>query len=329
VIYVSGLLELCLDLNQTPAIHPDLRFNVSYPEHQVHPALEHIPKYFTPEGANEYFNEVTAAVRNGQMPHVDLAVIREHIDDRLAAQGVELLSEMESAIPQPLPSTADAAPMVSTSDDGEEMEPVGWLTGEQEDAYLTRLDGKLSPDGLHSTQAQRAKEREAASKEEKHWAELTPRELERQVELLNPQSQHNWLKTHTKVLTNLGGDDDAESIAGDGGAGVGAPKSSRRKSGKDKNLAKQVGDRAVERAREGWSPSAASAGLDDEDELAVDGGSTARKRTRDPDGTYRVKGGKSGTAGNKGKRKRSGDDFGGPSTPGGATSIKKPKVEGE
>jgi hypothetical protein len=269
--------------------------------------------------------EYTHYVQAGQMPPADLFVMREHIDDKLAAQEVEALHELERSVPQPVPRPGDAAPEAHVRiNDGEEVvEPVNWLSIDQEDAYLARLDANNPPEPYNRVPAAlKEKERETAMKEEKHWAELTPREWERHVELLNPQSQHNWLKIHSKVNTNLGGgDDDADSIASHDGA-----KSSRKRTGKDKNLAKQVGDRAVERAREGRSPGAGDAGPE-EDEVGLDAGyGGGKKRARDPDGTYRVKGGSSG---NKGKRKRSGEDIGSAGSPAGGSSVKKAKVEGE
>ena len=63
----------------------------------------------------------------------------------------------------------------------------------------------------------------------------------------------------------------------------------------------------MERAKEGgMSPSAAS-GFGEEDESFVggaleEGGGSGKKRVRDADGAYRIKGGKGGAA--KGKRKR-------------------------
>ncbi len=320
---LDGLLELCLDLNQNPAIPPELRFDISYPEHPRSVAENAVPVDVTPDEANQQLAAYTRAVRSGQMPHLDLHVIREQVEERLAAQGVETLVEMETRVPQPISNAADAATAVHfPTDDGDGVvEHLSWLTAEQEDAYLARLDAKLATEHYNLTPGpEKIRERDAQG--EKHWAELTPRGFETMLELANPQSQHNWLKTHQKVNTNIGGDDDADSVASHE---VGGSKPSRRRTAnKDKNLAKQVGDRAVERAR--MSPGAAD-GLE-EDELAIDDGSSvSKKRVKDPDSTFRVKGGKGGSSGNKAKRKRSGEDVGGAA--GSGTSIKKPKVEGE
>ena len=191
--------------------------------------------------------------------------------------------------------------------------------------YLKQLDKGLDEPYVLSRPNEPTKDGQG---EEKHWAELTPREVERQAELLNPQSQHNWLKNHAKLNPNAGNEiDDNESLASHDNANT-KPTASRKRggnSGAKGNLARQVGDRAVERAREGWSPSAASNMEDDElaGEETLGLGGSGRKRTKDPDSTYRLKGGKGGGT-SKGKRKRSGEDLGAGSSAGG----KKAKVDG-
>lgn len=304
-----------------------MRFRIDYPGRRTL-ASDAVPEDITPEQANQMLEDYSKAVQAAHMPPVDLHVIREQALERLAAQEVETLDRLAESVPQPLPSKVDlTATRVEDTDDA--LVPVGYLTAEQEDAYLARLDAKMGPDHYNlSTATGKDKDGEASVKEEKHMADLTPRELERHVELTNPQSQHNWLKAHTKVQTNLGGgDDDADSIAShDAPTKSSAP---RKRVGKDqKTLAKQVGDRAVERAREGWSPGAGSPGrLNEDDEFGYEDGmgGSGRKRARDPDGTYRLKGSTKGSGAGKAKRKRSGEDIG----PVVGSAIKKPKVEGE
>jgi hypothetical protein len=221
------------------------------------------------------------------LPNIDLDLARAQLEERLAAQGTEPLAALEARVPHPVSAQQASVP------DEDELGP-GFMTYEQELEYLARLDSRLHREPIYvASSIPRKFDKELAPLDDKHWAELTPREFERQVELTNPQSQHNWLKVHIKVPQNLA-DDDNESLASHDAA-----KPSRKRGGKDKNLAKQVGDRAVERAKEGWSPSAAS-----DEEFTAGAG---KKRTRDPDGTYRLKGAKSSAA--KGsKRKRSGGD---------------------
>ncbi|KAK3681890.1 hypothetical protein LTR37_020783 [Vermiconidia calcicola] len=313
---LDGLLELCLDLNQTPALPPHLRFDISLPHHRE--ALRAVPPNITPEAANKLLMDYTAAVRSGHIPPLDLHVIRQQIDDRLAAQEVEPLGMLESSIPH--------ATTNGEAEEDAEQEPINYLTPDQETAYLARLDLQVGSDPYNlAPPTQREKGREAllaVEEKEKHWAELTPRELERQVELGNPMSQHNWLRTHTKVGNNEA--DDAESLAGDTPRAPAS--SSRKRAAGTKNLAKQVGDRAVERAREVGSPGLGGVGMEEEEDGEV-GGSAGRKRVRDPDGTFRLKGskggsGKGGGGGGGGKRKRSGEDMGGA-----PISGKKPRVD--
>jgi hypothetical protein len=240
--------------------------------------------------------EYTNAVQHGQIPHMDLHVIREQLEEKLAAQGVPTLAALEASVPHTRPElNEDILP-----DDVLGPEPPGFLTSEQEDAYLLRLDAKCG-DQMSLTRTQEMQKDSNPFADDKHWAELTPREIERMFELQNPQSQHNWLKAHGRGAAAGMENDDNESIA-----------ETKPSTGRKRNLAKQVGDRAVGRAREGFSPSAASAGFGDEDELSfVDdhpvASASAKKRGRgngDSDGTYRVKGGKSNGSATKGKRKR-------------------------
>lgn len=305
---LDGLLELCLDLNQNPALPPSLRFDIGIPAQNT--AVAAIPSVVSediaPQAANDMFVEYTSAVQRGQIPHLDLHVIREQLEGKLRVQGVQSLDELEARISHTRPDLSEGAQL---PDEVLGAEPPGLLGSEQEDAYLLRLDAKLGdPASL----------RKEVVGEERHWADMTAREVERQVELLNPQSQHNWLKTHAK---GPGGDvDDNESLAD------AKPAPTRKR-----NLAKQVGDRAVGRAREGVSPGAASqAGNGEEDGEGYM--EEPKKRARggaDADGTYRVKGGKrndaNGGGGGKGKRKRANGEEG---TVGGGSATKKTKVEG-
>ncbi|KAK5164758.1 uncharacterized protein LTR77_009421 [Saxophila tyrrhenica] len=309
---LDGLLELCLDLNQNPAIPPELRFDITYPGDRT-AALNEIEPDISPDKADGLFVHYNAQVRTANFGNANLHRLREQIDARLAAQDVESLEALEKSVPQPVPSPDDSAGGVTADD----TELGSWLGAEQEDQHLARMDAKFGPDHYTlASAADKSREQDVLAKEGKHWAELTPRELERQVELQNPQSQHNWLKIHHKN-TNPG-DDDAESVASHDTTA----KAPKKRPGKDKNLAKQVGDRAVVRAREGWSPSAGSAAME-EDELVLDEGAAGgKKRSRDPDGTYRLKGGKGGSSAVKTKRKRSGEDLGG-------AGLKKARVEGD
>lgn len=309
----SELLDLLLDVNSNPALPPELRFNVSLKE--PHTAIAAIPTVvpedIAPETANDMFLEYTQAVQRGQIPHLDLDVIRHQLDKTLTAQGVTSIDTLDTTISRAVVPTNER----ELPDDMHGPNPPGYLTAEEEDAHILRLDAKLG-DSVSFDRTR--KERESNGPDEKHWAELTPREIERQIELQNPQSQHNWLKTHAKNGAGLEIDDN-ESLASHDTK----PATGRGGKGK-RDLAKQVGDRAVGRAREGVSPSAASAGFGDDDELSfVDEhpGASKKRGKGDVDGTYRVKGGKVGAG--KGKRKRSGEDVAFAAS----GSAKKAKVE--
>ncbi|KAF2769098.1 hypothetical protein EJ03DRAFT_343557 [Teratosphaeria nubilosa] len=312
---LDGLLDICLDLNDHSALPPDLRFNVR-PKPRHAPPL-HADPNITPDQAAATVEEYRQAVSAGRIPQIDHHIVRELMEQTLAAQGATPIEALDARVPY-RPAVSDLALLPA---DLRADEPTSYMSPDHESDYLLRMDA-LSGTQLLPADEQAAM-RAALGKEEKHFAHLTPRELERQTELLNPQSQHNWLKTHTKALqqsTQAGnGDmDDNESLASHD-----APKLKRPRGGK-KNLAQQVGDRAVAMAREADTEG-------DEDELSmledVPPTSAGKRKAKDPDSTYRVKGGKSGSSASKGKRKRSGEDV--VEKAGNVVGGKKPKVNGE
>lgn len=302
-------------MNSTSALPPHLRYDISRPKNQALPNV--VPPNIPPDQANGLLSEYQAAVQEGRIPQLDLHVIRGQIEARLTVQGVAALGDLEERISHAVPSDTQegAIPEDLRIDD-----PPGYLTSAQESAHLNKLDTK----GISEMPFPAPPLPGGSSQDEKHPAELTARELERQMEHNNPLSQHNWLRLHTKLHPD-GEAGDTESLAshdtkpaprkrGGGGAG--------------KNLAKQVGDKAFERARDG--------GSGDEDELGglhglpEDGasGGSARGKKRDPDSTYRIKGGgggasKNGATAKGGKRKRSGEEVVG------GSAVKKGKMEGE
>ncbi|WPH01509.1 Hypothetical protein R9X50_00435500 [Acrodontium crateriforme] len=302
---LDGLLELCLDLNQTPSLPAALRFDVAAPHQRNASSHSAVPANITPEQGDAILAEYTAAVRDGKIPPIDLHVIREQVERSLAAQDVPRLEELEARIPHSIPSESNELPPELKGDD-----LPGYLTIEQQTEHLLRRDAQL---GDHTSIARVEKEA-AASAEEKHLTDLTSRELDRQVEILNPQSQHNWLRIHSRI-NGTGEGDETESLASHE-----TPRSGRKRGGGPaKNLAKQIGDRALGRAREGYSPGAASA-MGDEDELGFidEYPGSGRKRAKDPDGTYRVKGGGKSGKGSVKRKRASGD---------GAENAKKSRVD--
>lgn len=278
-------------MNQSPAIPTHLRFDVRAPAQRERSKI--VPADITPEGSNDLLAEYTTAITKGIIPPIDLHIVREEIEEQLATQGVRSLEELERSVPYPLATNEEDLPEEDRGDD-----PPSFLSTSQESEYLQRLDAKLG-DRL-------SLDKDLAQPQSPHQAELTPRELERHMELLNPQSQHNWLKLHSKMHAALD-NDDAESLASHEGGSSSKPAGRKR----GKNLAKQVGDRAMERAYEGMSPSAAS-GFDEEEMQTLEEPGSGRKRARDSDGAYRVKGGRGGAV--KGsKRKRATEDASGSS----------------
>ena len=237
--------------------------------------------------------EYTTAISKGLIPPIDLNIVRDQIDEQLAAKGVTALEELEARVPHPIFAGEEDLPEEDRGD-----EPPSFLSTAQETEYLQRLDAKLG-DRL-------SLDKDLAHPQSPHQAELTPRELERHMELLNPQSQHNWLKLHSKMHAALD-NEDTESLASHEGGSTSKPAGRKR----GKNLAKQVGDRAMERAYDVMSPSAAS-GFDEDETMIIEEPGSGRKRARDPDGAYRVKGGRGGAV-KGGKRKRLTEDAAGAS----------------
>lgn len=298
----------------------------------------------TPETANQIASEYRAAVLDHSLPALDLHVVRAEMESALAAQGTTALESLERKV-EPRPVFVGGA--WDGDGEGEGGDALGYMTLEQEGEYLERIDRKLGDSALlRVVQTRGGGGGEEDEVTGGHFAELTPREQERRLELWNPSSQHNWLRTHTRVLAAAtagglcGGGEDPDGgsaisgggeVAGRKGAGLG---SSRRKgtAGKNVLLVKQVGDRAVERAREegGWSPGLG--GGEEEDELSSVGAAGdeayhpgSRKKTageRGKGGGGRTSMGLGGSV--KGKRKRSGEDSGAP-----AAGGKKAKVEAD
>ncbi|KAK3657788.1 hypothetical protein LTR56_002167 [Elasticomyces elasticus] len=339
----DGLLDILLDLNASPSLPPHLRFNIERGDYSLHvPAME-IPADISPEQANETFQTYKHAVQSGSLPAMDLQIIRHELDRKLAAQETVHIDQLAAQLPS-LPVKAEGV-FPSSDDPPSSSDMPAYLTPEQESAYLSSLDARLGDNGSHNREA-------PTGGEEKHFAEMTPRELERHVELLNPNSQHSWLAARQKLgilpgatAVEIGGpDNDNESVMSHEPAAataVKAPRKRVRKPKADGDLAKRVGDKAVERAREeegggeekargspgvGGGVGGNGAGLADDEDATVGGAGGSGRKKRDADGGYHPKGGKKGAA--SGKRKRSGEDVGGAAgTPGGAGG-KKLKVEG-
>lgn len=340
----SALLEICLDINQSPALPANLRFNLTRAGDDCHTTTAlvqkavpdaDVPADITPEAANAEILRYTDAVQQGRIPHVDLYIVRGRVEAALAAQGpVITLDALERAVPHPIVSTLADIPR-----DLQAEHPTGYFSSAQEEAQILRLDARLGDPAA----ALRSKSAAAGSNgrrgeevaapllpDDKHWIELSTREVERQIELLNPLSQHNWLKANTKQTG--GGVVDIDELDGTPMATPDGGKSSRGgggpATGSKRNLAKQLADKAVDRARggdasplgAGGGPGSPGGGGADEDDTFMDdhptptsSSASGKKRGRrgdDDDGEYRTKAKLSASSAGgslKGKRKRTGE----------------------
>ncbi|KAI5203715.1 hypothetical protein E4T38_04925 [Aureobasidium subglaciale] len=267
----SQLLDLLLDLNTSLSIPEELRFDLSPAPKTQQPQDE---RDITFEMANNIIANAHRAFHNHEVPHQDFVRIRQDIESLLARKDAKSLVEMEAQIPHPRYHHPVSGPVA-------EADPA-FLSSSHEDAYLARLDNKLEPAALS----------EPRILSPQPLSKLTQRELDREVELRNPLSVHNWLKKHGTIS-----DMDAASEGGAANAQTPATANKRR------NLAKQIGDKALERARE--KEGSPGSTVDNEEEgtaaaaAAADDTPGKPKKAREDDQTYRPKGGRS-----KSKRKR-------------------------
>lgn len=271
------LLDLLLDLNSSLVLPPESRFNVKYREDWAdRDAIDM-------GSANKLLTE-EYQLDQGSYSHPRFSQLKDSLEHHVAATQAQPLSELEARVPNLV--YRNDAQFRRIAD--EFADPAAYLTYDNEEESLKRLDIQLGePPSLPSVE----KDPNAPLS----LSNLTPREMDREVELRNPQSVHNWLKKHN---INIGETDEKADLNGS------APSS---KKGASRNLAKKIGDRALERAREReeGSPIGSVAGNKPEpdgpeDELSFDDFSDRRRKSRDADETYRPKGGRTG----KPKRKR-------------------------
>ncbi|KAK4991781.1 hypothetical protein LTR50_001598 [Elasticomyces elasticus] len=289
------LLDLLLDLNSTVNIPPELRYNLN-----LDPAPPPPNPQAQYEQANRQVNEAAALMHNGQLAAGDFIHLRATVEARLAEQDAQPLSSIESHLPHPEPtdSPTKAGPT--------EPNPyLGMLDTTHETDYLLRLDVSLGDPWSLSRPPPPTLFPDLKNFSERDW--------EREAQLHNPISVHNWLrKHHPAAFSSTNADADAVSDAGQAtphGRGRGAG------GGRKKNLAQKLGDKAVAAAREHEEegrdtpaselPKTEQELLDEEIGYAEpDAGGSGRKKARDADETYRPKGGRSG----RGKRKREDGD---------------------
>jgi hypothetical protein len=293
-----------------------VRFNIERPEEEytttakIQKAIPKadVPRDITPQQANEVISSYTTAVQQGRMPHVDLYIVRGRVEAVLAAQGTLTLEDLERNVSHPVITSADQLSEEIRGDS-----PAGYFATDHEEVHLLRLDAKLG-DRIAIDRV-RKRDEAAIGNEDKHWTDLKGREIDRLNEIQNPQSQHNWLKTHTKNAGGIVVDlDDNESVTGHENKSA---RNSGHTSGSKRNLAKQLADKAVDRARGDVSPNPAASpgyGYGDDDEPSfleeILLGTSKKRARKDEDGAYRSKSKVSiGGGSTKGKRKRSGDDI--------------------
>jgi hypothetical protein len=266
----SQILDLLLDLNSSLAIPHQLRFDLSMAPKSQQPQEE---RDMTLEMANNIISNAHSAYQNHEVPHQDFVRIRQNIEALLARKDAKNLVDMEAQIPHPTIRHDQLDSLAIEAD-------AAFLSSTHEDAYLARLDSKLEPAALS----------EARAPSPQPLSKLTLRELDREVELRNPLSVHNWLKKHGNMS-------DTADAASEGGAAQTPATSNKRR-----NLAKQVGDKALERAREKEGSPGSTQDADEDMSIAAGGDDNTPgkpKRSRDDDQAYRPKGGRS-----KSKRKR-------------------------
>lgn len=251
------MLDLLLDLNSSLDIPHQLRFDLE----AEHGASE---KALSLQDANDMMAKSHSALQHGIKSHAEFVYDRQNAEAAVARGNATSLIQLEATISHPKSQSSSSAYQGNPA----------FLTPAHEDAYLARLDSKLDPIALSEP---RLPSPPALSK-------LSTRELDREVELRNPLSVHNWLKKHGTI---------SDMDAGSEGGAANTPATANKR----RNLAKQVGDRAIERAREKEGSPGSTQDMDDE--LGVDD-TPGKKKGRDDDQTYRPKGGRS----SKAKRKR-------------------------
>ncbi|GAB7350005.1 hypothetical protein MBLNU459_g0681t1 [Dothideomycetes sp. NU459] len=275
------LLDLMLDLNSSLKIPHALRYDISLATDR------NDYEGISIDEANHVISEAHDAVQNKSFPQTEFLRVRTALEAALAKQEVKSLAELEATVPHPTyDPERDGIPQHLA--DLQLGQHPAYLNSAHEEEYLLRLDAKLG-DQWSLSQPRPSPPTNLAS--------MTQRELDREIELKNPFSVHNWLKKHADKHTIT----DA-----DGASDVGAtPATGKRRN----NLAKKVGDRAVAAAREREGSPVSSVVAKTEDDLLDDElgyvedtpGKGKKNAGGEKDDTYRPKGGKSGS---KSKRKR-------------------------
>ena len=299
-IQPSQLLDLLLELNCSFQLPDALRFDVS-----TLPPTNNLWNVDL-KSTNGLFADIHRDVQAGKVPQNEFLNLRRETEEAFARRDAVFLSELERTVPHTAydPATDTIPPHLADVPN-----QLAFLTPAREDEYLQRLDAKLGDQWPLPHPS-----RPPTTTSPPPLASLSAREADREIELRNPLSVHNWLKKHNVAVGEV---DERGSEASGGGAGGAPASSSKRTAAAGRNLAKKVGDRAVGRARErdegspmggagsvgGGSGGGGGGGADDEASLLgvdVETPKGRNKKARDADETYRPKGG----SGKKPKRKR-------------------------
>ncbi|KAF2151857.1 hypothetical protein K461DRAFT_158170 [Myriangium duriaei CBS 260.36] len=243
--------------------------------------------------------EAKGLEQEGRYSHAQLVQLKASLQTHLAAADAQPLASLEAESPHLVYNPRDHEFPEAMS---EIANNVAFYSYENEEDFLKHLDNKL---GEPLPLATNDKDQTGPN----YFSNLSAREMDREVELRNPQSVHNWLKKHNISIDGTEEKPDTDTPAASGKKG-------------SRKLAQKIGDRALERARErdDGSPIGSVAGnkpdmdLAEEDTGLDDVPSKRRKSRGDNDDTYRPKGGRSG----KVKRKREDGESRG--------SSKKPKT---
>lgn len=279
----SQLLDLLLDLNTSLQLPDSLRVNVD-----VNPSPEE--KKVTLKEGNDRLYEVHKAVDDDKFPIESVPRVREELEERVANDNAVYLQALDDNAPVSLQDAGLTTLLQTPGGLAKLHTQFGYMSTAYEEDYLRQVDAKLGDAEAMIYLRTKAAQKADATTTGKDAIEL-------EMELKNPQSVHNWLKTNKISVEAPDGD---KSDAGT----EKTPTTAKR--GGQKSLTRKIGDKAMERARERDDEH----DLDDQaayfDSGSAGGaaGSARKKKGRDPDESYRPKGSGRG----KPKRKREDGD---------------------
>ena len=190
--FISQLLELLLDVNDSNRIPSHLRYDLRSPPPDESAVPELVPDH--PSPSHEEIQQAQAALQEARMDfHSGQINSQEYSDTEAALSTIIAKGRTLRYLLKATHSTLDCVPFEAMPEDLKEDTPTGLLSPAHEDEYLTALDAYLDephPDDHPLPPRPRP----------------TDREKDRETQLRNPMSVYNWLSNHRpKVLM----DDDA------------------------------------------------------------------------------------------------------------------------